>query len=80
MNSNRKKTQKRTYFHCTRCCGEANINCLNHKQQIEKFFGSEIDKIPIRKRFRCTQCTKMGFSEENTIKCEFCQSERIQLI
>ena len=73
-------TNKRpAYYHCTRCCKEATPSCLRHKQQIELFLGSEIEKLSARKQYQCHQCTKIGYSSESRIICWFCSSTSIKL-
>ena len=67
------------YYHCTRCCKEATPSCLRHKQQIELFLGSEIEKLSTRKQYQCNQCTKIGYSSESRIVCWFCSSTSIKL-
>ena len=71
---------QRKYFYCTRCSREASHSCLLHKQQIQLFLGTEIDKLPVRKQYQCQQCTKIGFSSQPKIVCWFCNSTRINLL
>ena len=74
-------SNKRTaYYHCTRCCKEASPNCLRHKQQIEIFLGSEIEKLAVWKQYQCNQCTKIGYTSEDRIICWFCSSSNVKLL
>ena len=72
--------QKVHYYHCTRCCKEATPSCLRHKQQIELFLGSEIEKLDRRKQYQCNFCSKIGFASATAIVCWFCQSTDIKLL
>ena len=71
---------KTAYYHCTRCCKEATPSCLRHKQQIEIFYGSEIEKLDRRRQYQCNFCSKIGYSSSATITCWFCNSRDIKLI
>ena len=73
-------SKKATYYHCTRCCREATPSCLRHKQQIELFYGSEIEKLSVRKQYQCNQCAKIGYSSDSRIICWFCSSPSIKLL
>ena len=68
------------YYHCNRCCDAAGNSCLLHKQQIEIFYGFEIDKLDKRRRYECNSCFKIGFSNGELITCRFCSSRNIKLI
>ena len=80
QNIGRIGNQKAVYYHCTRCCKEATPSCLLHKQQIEIFLGSEIEKLDIRRQYQCNFCSKIGFSSSATITCWFCNSRDIKLV
>ena len=73
-------SKKITYYHCTRCCKEATPSCLRHKQQIELFYGSEIEKLAVWKQYQCNYCTKIGYSSDSRIICWFCSSTSIKLL
>ena len=65
----------KTYYHCTSCCKIAGPSCAaNHRHRIEKIFGTEIQNLPIRRRFECQECKKIGFSSDPRYKCTFCLS------
>ena len=65
---------KKIYYHCTRCEQSARLHCIGHKTQILKYYGNEIDAIPIRRRFQCRDCFKIGYTSERIYKCTFCTS------
>ena len=71
---------KKIYYHCTRCQQIAGINCISHKNQILKYYGNEIGDIPIRRRFQCRDCFRIGFTSEKIYKCTFCNSTNSLLI
>ena len=68
------------YYHCHRCQKEASNNCLLHKQLIEIFRGSEVQKLSVRKRFQCHNCFKINFSADEIIHCPFCSSRSVFLV
>ena len=72
--------RKRVYYHCHRCQQSASTSCLAHKQLIEIFLGSEIDKISQRRRFECGFCLKIGFATTEKAICSFCHSDNIHFI
>ena len=68
---------KKIYYHCTRCEQSAQLHCIGHKTQILKYYGNEIDAIPIRRRFQCQVCFRIGcfsYISERIYKCTFCNS------
>ena len=71
---------RETYYFCTKCCNEASTSCLLHKQLIQKFQPSEIKHLPIRRRYQCKFCFKLGFTTDRNIKCYFCKSTNIKLV
>ena len=72
--------KKVSYIHCTRCCAEASPSCLKHKQLIEKFYGTEIEKLSKRKQYECKFCFKIGYSDSERITCRFCRSKNIKVL
>lgn len=74
------RSNKSAYYHCTRCCKEATPSCLRHKQQIELFYGSEIEKLAVWRQYQCNYCTKIGYSSDSRIICWFCSSTSVKLI
>ena len=71
---------RENYYFCTKCCNEASTSCLLHKQLIQKFQPSEIKHLPIRRRYQCKVCFKLGFTADINIKCYFCKSTNIKLV
>ena len=69
-----------SYIHCTRCCAEASPSCLKHKQLIEIFYGTEIEKLRRRKQYECKFCFKIGYSSSERIICRFCRSRNIKVL
>jgi len=72
------------YYHCGRCNKQATPSCMEHRQQIEIFRGTEINSLLVRQRYECKFCFKTGFaSVENgtgRIECYFCKSTDVRLI
>ena len=71
---------RETFYFCTKCCDKASTSCVLHRQLIQKFQGSEIDYLPIRRRFECQFCFKLGFEAGGNIKCSFCKSTNIKYV
>ena len=74
------RMNRRTYIHCNRCCAEASPSCLKHKQLIEIFYGTEIDKLRRRRQYECKFCFKIGYSDSERITCRFCRSRNIKVL
>ena len=72
--------QRKVLFYCTKCQSTAYNSCLRHKQQIQKFYGTEIDKIPRKLLIQCRNCfritsTTITEAEKTKTKCKFCHLE-----
>lgn len=67
--------KKDIFYFCTRCCQAAGVSCITHRYQIMKYYGTEINDLPKRKRFQCRKCFKISFSSDLIHQCEFCQSK-----
>ena len=80
MIKNVNQDKKRVYYHCHRCQQSASQSCLTHKQLIEIFLGSEIDKISQRRRFECGFCLKIGYADIGKPLCLFCKSDNVHYI
>ena len=80
LNDFKFRMKKVSYIHCTRCCTEASPSCLKHKQQIEIFYGTEIEKLRRRKQYECKFCFKIGYSNSERITCRFCRSRNIKVL
>ena len=59
---------------------EASPSCIEHRQMIEIFRGTEIENLQLRRKYQCQKCFKGGYSSDHSIQCHFCTSDNVRLI